>query len=552
MNLETDILVIGGGSAGCMAAIAAREHTPDVDVLIFEKGGDLSRSGSVGRGMDALNIVVQPGKTSPDEYLEAARIITEGILTPKPSYVMAENSYPMLKRLEEWGVRFPQNEQGEYIALQVHPKGKFLVEMDSPNLKMILARKVKEANVQVLNHTIITSLLVSEGRVGGAIGFNRRTGEFVVCSAKATILANGGCARFSLPNPGYLYGTFDFPGNAGDGYSMAFRAGVQLTGLEYTQCNPLIKDVSIPLLYITLTRGAEVINAIGERINTEGASTQAMLREIREGRGPIFIKISHLPEQKIQEIERILFTTERPIQKRFWKGRGIDFRRDMIELGITEYQLCGGHGLAGVVVNKNAETTIKGLYAAGDVACVPKQHLTGAFVFGEIAGKNAAAQSAKTPRPSLNEAFIQAEQHRIFSFLDQKGMGITPEQFEYKVRRIIGDYLVPPKNARKLQRGLEWVHHFREELKSLRARDYHELGRLLEIGFILDCAELSAVASLERKESRWGWYHYRTDFPERDDENWLVHVILEKGEPPGAIKTSLKPVEHTKSSLIGA
>lgn len=551
MNLETDILVIGGGSAGCMAAIAAKEQNPDVDVLIIEKGGDLRRCSSIVRGMDGLNIVVQPGKASPDEYLEAARIAADSIFDPKPSYMLAEKSYSILKRLEEWGVRFPRNEQGEYIALQVHPKGKFLVEMDSPDLKMILARKVMGAGVQVLTQTMITSLLVSEGQVGGAIGFNRRTGEFLVCSAKATILANGGCARFSLPNSGYLYGTFDYPENAGDGYSMAFRAGAKLTGFEYTQCAPLIKDINCPLLYICLTRGAEVVNAFGQRIDIEGLSTQAMLQELREGRGPIFVTMTHLPEKKIQEIERILFSTERPLQKRFWKGRGVDFRRDMIELGITEYQLCGGHGLTGVMVNENAETTLKGLYAAGDVTCVPKQHLTGAFVFGEIAGMNASTQVANTPRPALNEDFIQAEEQRIFSLLDEKGTSITPAQFEYKVRRIIGDYIVPPKNERKLQRGLEWVHNFRKEIEHIRARDYHELGRFLEIHFILDCAELSAIASLTRKESRWGWFHYRIDFPERDDENWLVHVILEKREKFGAVKASLKPVESTKSLING-
>lgn len=552
MNLETDILVIGGGSAGCMAAIAAKEQNPDVDVLIIEKG-EIHRSGSIARGMDALNIIVQPGKASPELYLEAARIAADGILDSKPSYVLAEKSYSILKRLEEWGVRFPRNEQGEYVSLQVHPKGAFLVEMDSPDLKLLLARKITEAGARVLNRTMITSLLVSEGRVGGAMGFNLRTGEFVVCPAKATILTNGGCARFTLPNSGYLYGTFDYPGNAGDGYSMSFRAGAKLTGFEYTQCAPLIKDINCPLLYITLTRGAEVINAFGQRIEFEGFSTQAMLQELHEGRGPIFIKMSHLPEEKIQEIERILFTTERPIQKRFWEGRDIDFRREAIELGTTEYQLCGGHGLTGIVVNEKAETTLKGLYAAGDVACVPKQHLTGAFVFGEIAGRNAAALISTIQQLKVNEALVQAEERRIFRMLDKKGKGgpITPTEFEYKVRRTINDYIVPPKNERKLQQGLWWIQRFREEIENIRAKNYHELGRFVEIQFILDCAEISAVASLTRRESRWGWFHYRMDFPERDDRNWLVHIILERGKKSGEIKISLLPVDSENRAING-
>ncbi len=544
LNLETDILIIGGGSAGCLAAIVAKEKNPNAEVLVVEKG-DLNRSGSIAMGMDALNIVVQPGINTPEQYINSAIIATDGILDYKPSYKMAERSYSMLKLLESWGICFPKNNQDEYISLQVHAKGKFLVEMDSPNLKLILADKVKKSGTQILNRTMITKLLVSNNQVTGAMGFNLRSGEFIAISAKATILANGGCARFSLPNSGYLYGIFDYPGNAGDGYSLAYRAGAQLTGFEYTVCSPLIKDVNIPLLYITLTRGAKVINAFGNEIKLEHLSTQTMLKELREGRGPIFIKLSHLPEEKIQEIERILFSTERPIQKRFWENRGIDFREGLIELGITEYQLCGGHGLTGVVVNEKAETTLKGLFAAGDVACVPLQHLTGAFVFGEIAAENAINFANDNNYSEINDMTIESEKERLFKIIndEETNKSITLGEFEYKIRRVISDYVVPPKNEQKLRQALWWVPRFRNEINKVKVKDYHELSRLLEIEFILDCAELSTYASLERKESRWGWFHYRTDFPQKDDLNWLKHIILERGEKFGDIKISLVPIE---------
>ncbi|MHA1245573.1 MAG: FAD-binding protein [Candidatus Heimdallarchaeota archaeon] len=526
MKLETDILIIGGGSAGSMAAIVAKEKNPDMDVLVIEKG-EIHRSGSIAMGMDA------------------ARIATDGILDYKPSFAMAERSYSILKRLEDWGVRFPTDEQDKYISLQVHAKGKFLVEMDEPDLKLILAKKIEEAGVRVINRTIVTSLLVSEGTVEGAMGFNIRTGEFITVSAKATILSNGGCARFSLPNSGYLYGLFDYPGNAGDGYSLAFRAGAQLTGLEYTSCSPLIKDLNCPLLYITLTRGGRVVNAFGDVIDLEYLSTQTMLKEQREGRGPIFIQLSHLPEEKIAEIERILFTTERPIQKRFWKNRGIDFREELIELGTTEYQLCGGHGLTGIVVNEKTETTLKGLYAAGDVACVPLQHLTGAFVFGEVAAEEAIAYANKTTRKKIDEKIAKTEEQRLTKIMNKKETGnkTTLQEFEYKIRRTISDYVVPPKNDRKLRQMLWWIPRFRKELQEINVKDHHELSRYEEIQFILDCAELSANAAIERKESRWGWFHYRSDYPEKDDKKYLAHVVLEKGKKPGEIKTSLVPID---------
>ncbi|MHA1200208.1 MAG: fumarate reductase/succinate dehydrogenase flavoprotein subunit [Candidatus Heimdallarchaeaceae archaeon] len=544
MDLETDILVIGGGSAGTMAAIVAKEQNPDVDVIIIEKG-EINRSGSIAMGMDALNIVVQPGITTPEQYINSARIATEGIMDYEPSYVMAERSFSILERLENWGIRFPRDDEDKYISLQVHAKGKFLLEMDSPELKLVLAKKVKEAGVRVINRTIITSLLVNEGEVNGAMGFNIRTGEFVVCKAKATILANGGCARFSLPNSGYLYGTFDYPGNAGDGYSLAYQAGAQLTGFEFTQCSPLIKDINCPLLYITLTRGAEVVNALGETIDLEYLSTQTMLKELREGRGPIFIKMSHLSEERIQEIERILFTTERPIQKKFWDNRGVDFREGLIELGETEYQLCGGHGLTGLVVNEKAETTLKGLYAAGDVACVPLQHLTGAFVFGEVSAEEAVKFVSNSDQRKIDKDVVKAEEQRLLYTIDKGKTGtISVQDFEYKVRRTISDYAVPPKNETKLNRFLWWLPRFKEEMKNIKISDYHELSRFEEIKFILDCAELSVNASLARKESRWGWFHYRTDYPKKDDENWLKHVILEKGMKSGEVQTSLEPIKN--------
>ena len=544
MNLETDILVIGGGSAGTMASIVAKEQNPDVDVIIIEKG-EINRSGSIAMGMDALNIVVQPEISSPESYMESAYVAAEGILDYKPSFVLAERSYSMLKRLESWGVRFPRDNDNKYISLQVHAKGSFLVEMDSPELKLILAEKVREAGVKVINRTIITKLLVENEQVIGAMGFNIRTGEFVVCKAKTTILANGGCSRFSLPNSGYLYGTFDYPGNAGDGYSLAYRAGAQLTGFEYTNCSPLIKDLNCPLLYITLTRGAEVINALGEKIDLEYVSTQNMLKELREGRGPIFIKMNHLPEERIQEIERILFTTERPIQKKFWENRGIDFREGLIELGETEYQLCGGHGMTGIVVNERAETTLKGLYAAGDVACVPFQHLTGAFVFGEVAAEEAVKFVSKNEQIKVNQEQINAEEQQLLSLMEKNKNGsISVQDFEYKVRRTISDYVVPPKNKTKLNRFLWWLPRFREDLKNIRITDYHELSKFQEIQFILDCAEFSVYASLTREESRWGWFHYRTDFPEKNDKNWKKHVVLEKGIKSGEVQTLLVPIKE--------
>ncbi|MCL4459708.1 MAG: FAD-binding protein [Chloroflexi bacterium] len=543
VDLKTDILILGGGSAGCLAAIVAKSRQPGLDVVVLEKG-DITRSGSIALGMDALNIVCLPGLTTPELYVEANRTAVEGILDYKPSYVLAERSYGMLQKLESWGVKFPRDGEGRYRAFQIHPKGRFCVEMDAPDLKVILANKLRQLGVRVLNRTMAVSLLTRGERVVGATALNVRTGEFIVCSAQATILATGGAARFGLPGSGYLYGTADYPGNAGDGYALAFRAGAELTGFEYTMTTPLIKDIHCPLLNVVLTRGGEVVNARGERVERGRISAAAILAEFMAGRGPVFLKMSHLSETEIAEIERILFFTERPLQKRFFQGRGINFRRELVELAPTEFYLCGGHGLSGLVVNDRAETSLEGLFAAGDVASVPRQHLTGAFVFGEIAAENAIALSREV-YPADEGQVLQSQHQVVAPWQGGNDRQVTLEQFEYKVRRTINDYLTPPKNKYKLVQGIWWMERFREELEQRAiVRDYHELGKFLEIGFIIDCAQLSATASLAREESRWGLYHHRADFPETDDANWRKHVVLQRGDHDAGIQVSFKSVEE--------
>ncbi|MEW5723989.1 MAG: FAD-binding protein, partial [Thermodesulfobacteriota bacterium] len=402
--IDADILIIGGGSAGVMSASRAREVDSGLKVVVFEKG-DIKYSGCIPRGMDALNIVSIPGLTTPELYVESNRMACEGIMDEPVNYKMARRTWDLLKRLESWGVCFPVDDRGRYEVLQVHPKGRFCVVMKEPELKTILARRAFEHGVEVFNRTMAVRLLKESDRVAGAVGLDVRTGEILVCRAKAVILSAGGTARFGLPNNGYLYGVYDFPGNTGDGYCLAYRAGADLSGFEYTLIYYIIKDINAPLLYITLTRGAHLLNAFGQHREMEHPSIKSMLDEHHEDKGPMRILLNHLPEKKIREIEEILFTTERPVQERFFQGRGVDFRSGEIELWPTECYLCGGHGLTGVVVNEKAETAVPGLYAAGDTSLVARGHLSGAFVYGEIAAESAAeyVRRTGTVRPDLGQ-----------------------------------------------------------------------------------------------------------------------------------------------------
>lgn len=543
MYLETDLLIIGGGSAGCMAAIRAQELDPEIKVVFFEKG-DIKYSGSIARGMDALNIVAIPNLTTPELYMEAITQGCDGVADEPASYTMAARSFDLLKKLERWGVYFPQDQSGNYRTLKYHVKGHFQTAMQEPDLKVMLSQRALEGDTLVCNRVMGIHLLTDDGRVCGAIGLNVRTGELVVCRAKAVILSAGGQARFSLPNSGYMYGTFDFPGNSGDGFCMAYHAGARLTGMECGIAPLLIKDANMPLLAITVTRGGRVMD-IFDNILMEGevSNMDNMDWADENGFGPLRIKLNHLDEAIISEIEGILFTTERPAQERFFKSRGVDFRKRDIELWRVETQLCGGHGMSGVIVNEKAETGIPGLYAAGDVASVPKQHLSGALVFGEVAAEQAVAFVSGNPTVTVNRTQVdevERDRNRRFTTVDRD---IESSQMEYKVRRFIGDYLVGWKNRYKLDRWLEMADVFRNELRSKAlARNPHELSKLYEIENIIRCADFSARASLERKESRWGFSHRRSDYPERNDKDFSCHVTINRGESAEDIRVGQAPI----------
>ena len=218
-------------------------------------------------------------------------------------------------------------------------------------------------------------------------------------AAKAVILATGACGRLGLPASGYLYGTYENPTNAGDGYSMAYHAGAELSGIECFQVNPLIKDYNGPACaYVANPFGGYQVNALGERfVDSDYWSGQMMSevkREIESARGPIYLKVSHLPDETLTALENILHTTERPTRGTFHANRGHDYRTHDIEMHISEIGLCSGHSASGVWVDEHARTTVPGLYAAGDLACVPHNYMIGAFVYGDLAGEHAASTLA--------------------------------------------------------------------------------------------------------------------------------------------------------------
>jgi succinate dehydrogenase/fumarate reductase flavoprotein subunit len=547
IEMETDVLVVGGGTAGPMAAVKAKEKNPKLRVMLLEKA-NVKRSGAISMGMDGLNNAVLPGHATPEQYTKEITIANDGIVNQKTVYAYATNSARTIDELDRWGVKFEKDETGDFAVRKVHHIGTYVLPMpEGHHMKKILYRQLKRTRVEVVNRVVATRVLLDrEGKAAGLMGFDCRTGDFVVIRAKAVILCCGAAGRLGLPTSGYLFGTYENPTNAGDGYAMAFHAGAELANLECFQINPLIKDYNGPACaYVTGPFGGYTANAKGERfIECDYWSGQMMwefYNELQSGNGPVFLKLDHLAEETISNIETILHTNERPSRGRFHSGRGTDYRSKMIEMHISEIGFCSGHSASGVWVNEKAETSVSGLYAAGDMASVPHNYMLGAFTYGWFAGENAAEYCASRGDAAIDPAQIEAERARVAAPLAQSE-GIPPNQLEYKLRRMVNDYLQPPKATRKMELALERFAEIGEDIKHMSAANPHELMRAMEVGHIFDCAKMAAHASLFRTESRWGLYHFRVDYPARNDDEWFVHCHLRK-TADGAMESFKRPVE---------
>jgi len=541
-QVDCDILVIGGGTAGPMAAYKAKMKNPNATVVLLEKA-NVKRSGAISMGMDGLNNAVIPGHSTPEQYVKEITIANDGIVDQAAVLKYAENCYSIIQELDKFGIRFQKDENGEYDVKKVHHIGTYVLPMpNGDTVKKALYRQLKRARILISNRYMATRLLTGpDGRIGGAIAVNTRNAEFLVLRAKAVILCMGAAGRLGLPTSGYLYGTYENAANSGDGYAMAYHAGAGLANLECFQINPLIKDYNGPACaYVAGPFGGYTANNEGMRFIEcdywSGQMMQEFYNELQSGKGPVFLKLNHLADETIGEIEGILHNVERPTRGRFQVNRNNDYRHGMIEMHISEIGFCSGHSASGVYVDDFARTTVQGLYAAGDMASVPHNYMLGAFTNGAVAGEHAVDYVKEVDFAPIDEEFIAKEKARVLAPTKRED-GIPPNQVEYKTRRLVNDYLQPPKVTRKMQLAQDRFAETRDAMENdMYVSNAHELMRSLEVSSIMDCADMAAFASLFRTESRWGLYHNRADYPERDNENWFCHSLLSKQDGKMSIK----------------
>jgi adenylylsulfate reductase subunit A len=538
--IQTDLLIIGGGASGCIAAIGAKEQG-DLDVLVVEKG-EISRSGDAGGGNDHLLAHLNTGEAwdTDQAMAEYYTRVSGGLIDIHvANRLHISRIREIVDRLESFGIEMRDAKTGQYIRTKSFGQpGPFFINYKGKRIKPILAREVKKRGVNVLNRINVTNLLTHGKEVIGAMGFNMRTGTFYVVTSKTTLLATGDAIRLWPSPTGLPFNTWMSPYNNGAGHAMAFRAGAELANMEITVNTLVPKGFSAAGLNAFVGMGAYFVNSLGERYMQkyhpmgEGAPryllTLGTYREIVEGRGPCYVDCRHLPKEAMHHLTTHLLPVDKDTFMTFCKQKGIDLKKALLEIGVSEIQSAGIAGsVSGIVIDEEGKTTVDRLYAAG--ACtVPSFGLSGALAIGYSVGIEAAKTSLKISKVGgHSEQVVEKEFQSVYAALNRKE-GSPYQQLEDKLRQIMGQYVGDIKTEKGLQIGLQKLGELERHADEVKANNYHELMRVTEFKDLLLIGKLVATAALERKESRMGMSHMRGDYPNQDDAHFHGSMILRK------------------------
>lgn len=535
--IHTDVLIIGGGTAGCYAALTLRSLS-DASVVIAEKA-DIRRSGCLAAGVNALNAYITKGHT-PQFYVDYAKKDAAGIVREDLLLTMSEGLNEVTKKLEDLGLVILKDEQGEYVA-----RGTRNIKINGENIKTILADAVKKLDdVQVINHLNITDYIVRDNTIAGALGFDIRTGTAYEIRAKAVLCATGGAAGLYRPNnPGFSrHKMWYCPFNTGAGYAMGIRAGAEMTTFEMRFIALRCKDTIAPTGTIAQGVGAKQINARGEVYEQKyGLTTSQRLygtvRETLDGNGPCYLGTEGIMPAQDESLLKA-YLNMAPSQTLKWIESGKLPSQQNVEIEGTEPYVVGGHTASGYWVDTNRQTTIRHLYAAGDVAggC-PQKYVTGALVEGEIAAKDMVRQGL-TDATGLDEAqekAILAEKVAEYNAaLGERDSFFTVEQLEEAMQKVMDTYAGGigshyQYNEKQLDLADEKIDQLIKLAAHVGASDYHELLFVYELRERLTVCKVLIAHLRARKETRWHSFAENLDYPEQSDD-WLKYVNSRLGE----------------------
>lgn len=537
-KISTDVLIIGGGTAGCYAALTISENS-DKKVLICEKA-HIKRSGCLAAGVNALNAYIVEGR-KPQDYVDYAKKDADGIVREDLLLTMSEKLNEVTERLEKLGLVILKDENGKYVT-----RGNRNLKINGENIKPILADAVEKAkNVTVLNRVNIFDYSVKDNKINGAFGFGIESGIFYTIEAKAVIIATGGAAGLYKPNnPGFSRHKMWYPPfNTGAGYAMGIRAGAEMTTFEMRFIALRCKDTIAPTGTLAQGVGAKQINSLGEVYETKYGLTTServygTVNENQEGRGPCYLRTEGITAEQDESLLKA-YLNMAPSQTIKWIESGRNPSRQNVEIEGTEPYIVGGHTASGYWVDTDRATTIEGLFAGGDVAggC-PQKYVTGALAEGEIAGLSAVKYiDSKESFEKISDEDTNYHLRKTEKYLTDRHSLYTTEQLEEAMQTVMDSYAGGIKtNYRFNEKQLDIADCKIRQLETLTddlyAEDFQELMYICELKERLTVCK-SVIAHLRaRKETRWHSFAENLDYPEKDDKNFnkYVNSRLENGE----------------------
>ena len=535
-RLHTDVLIIGGGTAGCYAALTIRENS-DYSVIIAEKA-NIKRSGCLAAGVNAINAYIVKGRT-PQDYVDYAKKDADGIVREDLLLTMSEGLNRVTEKMERLGLVILKDENGEYVA-----RGNRNIKINGENIKPILASAVEALpDVTVLNRINITDYIVEENTIKGAYGFSIEDGTAYEIRAKKVLCATGGAAGLYRPNnPGFSRHKMWYPPfNTGAGYAMGLKSGAEMTTFEMRFIALRCKDTIAPTGTIAQGVGAKQVNSLGEVYeNKYGLTTSqrvyGTVMENLNGRGPCYLRTEGISKEQDESLRKA-YLNMAPSQTLKWVEAGKNPSEQNVEIEGTEPYIVGGHTASGYWVDTNRQTTIHGLYAAGDVAggC-PQKYVTGAMVEGEIAvldivkhiKEEAGGDWTQQETESGTEDAFAKKIAEYNHFLEPKREQFRTEALEEAMQKVMDNYAGGISthyqfNGKQLALAEEKIRQLIELTEGLNASDMHELMFVYELKErLLVC--LAVIAHLgARKETRWHSFAENLDYPEKSDD-WMKYV----------------------------
>ena len=556
-QINTDVLIIGGGTAGCYAALTLSRDT-GLSVVIAEKA-HIKRSGCLAAGVNAINAYITKGH-APQDYVDYARKDAAGIVREDLLLTAAEHFNEVTADMENLGLVILKDENGDYVT-----RGNRNIKINGENFKPILAGAVQEQeNVSVINRVNITKLLTKDNKVYGAVGFSLEDETAYEIHAGAVLVATGGAAGLYKPNnPGFSRHKMWYPPfNTGAGYAMGIRAGAEMTSFEMRFIALRCQDTIAPTGTIAQGVGAKQINSKGFVYEdkyglTTSERVYGTVRENQLGNGPCYLKTSGIDKDQEENLLKA-YLNMAPSQTLKWIETGELPGEQDVEIEGTEPYIVGGHTASGYWVDTNRETTIHGLYAAGDVAggC-PQKYVTGALAEGELAAKAIEKQlSGTSVADGADEEIARQAQEETAAYQDilaGEQSPFTAEELEEAMQKVMDEYAGGISthyqyNEKQLKLADEKIDQLTALADELTAQNMHELLFVYELKERLIVCK-SLIAHLRgRKETRWHSFNENLDHP-NEDENFFKYVNsrLEDGKIRIILRDIVKEgsYEHT-------